>query len=306
MEASAGRHADRDRPPGTMTSHEGRGTPSPTPTRRTRAELRALLIDAALEVLREEGLGTGAEQLTFKRTFERVAATSGIRVTNASVIGRIWANQAEFQSAVLAVVASDEVGDQEREVVAATAGYVAAADRSTPEARRAVLREVMRLSAEANLTAGTTSRTWATVIGVWALASGSRGTGAPGPIYGAMRASYVALEERSVAATRALMAFLGLRFRPPFDERQFTTALTALVEGCALRDRADAGVRGLELPTGPWGALQPWTVLGVGMEALADEFFEPDPHWPPPSVADGVPAPRRVQPSGAGGDGHGL
>ena len=119
------------------------------------------------------------------------------------------------------------------------------------------------------------------MIGVWALASGSRATGATGPIYEALRTSYAALEERSVAATEALMAFLGLRFRPPFDVRQFTTSLTALVEGCALRDRAEAGIRGIELPTGPGGALQPWTVLGVGMEALADEFFDLDPDWAP-------------------------
>jgi hypothetical protein len=251
------------------------------PTRRTRAELRALLLDAALEVLRQDGLGTGAEQLTFKRVFERVAATTGIRVTNASVIGRIWDNQAEFQSAVLAAVATEEVTDQERAVRAATAGIVAAADRSTPEARRATLREIMRLAAEANLTGATTSRTWATVIGVWALVSGSRAAGTTDPLHEALRTSYAALEDRSAAATESLMAFLGLRLRPPFDVRQFTTALTALVEGCALRDRATSGIRGLELPTGTDGGLQSWTVLGVGMEALAEEFFDLDPDWTP-------------------------
>jgi hypothetical protein len=264
-----------------VTDTGATGAVPPTPTRRTRAELRTLLIDAALEVLRQDGLGTGAEQLTFKRVFDRVAATSGIRVTNASVIGRIWDNQAEFQSAVLAEVATDEITDQERAVVAATAGFVATADRSTSEARRATLREIMRLAAEAGLTGATASRTWATVIGVWALVSGSRAAGTTGPLHEALRASYAALEERSVAATESLMAFLGLRLRPPFDVRQFTTALTALVEGCALRDRAAAGIRGLELPTGPGGGLQSWTVLGVGMDALAEEFFDLDPDWSP-------------------------
>ena len=264
-----------------MTADAPAGQSTPVPSRRTRAELRALLIDAALEVLRQDGLGTGAEQLTFKRVFERVAAETGIRVTNASVIGRIWANQAEFQSAVLAEVASEEVTDQERAVMAATAGYVASVDRSTPEGRRIALREFLRLAGEANLVTGTTSRSWATVIGVWALASGSRAAGTGDPIHEAMRASYAVIEDRSVVATKALMAFLGLRPRPPLDVRQFTTAVTALVEGCALRDRAAPGIRGLELPTGPDGALQPWTVLGVGLEALADQFFELDPDWAP-------------------------
>jgi len=265
-----------------MTPGDAAGaTPRPTPGRRSRSELRALLLRAGIEVLRQEGLGTGAEQLTFKRVFERVAATTGVRVTNASVIGRIWDNLADYQSAVVAAVASEEVTDQEEAVVAATAGYLATVDRSTPRARRAAVREVMRLAAEANLSVGTTSRPWATVIGIWALASGARRAGVPGPVYDALRTSYDALEDRAVAETEALAAFFGLRPRPPFDARQFTTALTALVEGSALRDRAGAGMRGVELPTGPDGAPQAWTVLGIGMDALVEQFFEVDPDWAP-------------------------
>ncbi len=262
-----------------MTTSDTTGGRPPSSVRRSRSELRALLLDAGIEVLRRDGLGTGAEELTFKRVFDRVADTTGIRVTNASVIGRIWDSQADYQSAVLAEVASGEVRDQERAVVAATGDYVATADRSDPEARRSAVREIMRLAAEANLTTGTTSRAWAIAVGAWALASGSRGTKEPHPIYDAMQAGFDAVEERSVADTEAMVAYFGLRARPPFDVRQFTKALTALVEGCALRDRAAPGIRGIELPTGPDGTLQAWTVLGVGMDALVDQFFEVDPDW---------------------------
>ncbi len=140
------------------------------------------MLAAGLEILRQDGLGTGAEHLTFKRVFEQVAATSGVRVTNASVIGRIWRSQAEFQSSVLAAVASEEVTDQERIVMAATVEFVATVDRSTVESRRAALHELMRIAAEANLVSGTISRGWATVIGVWALASGSRGSPSTDPM----------------------------------------------------------------------------------------------------------------------------
>ena len=57
--------------------------------RRTRDELHQLVLHAGNELLLEEGLGTGDEHLTSKQDFERLEATSGVRVTNASVIGRI-------------------------------------------------------------------------------------------------------------------------------------------------------------------------------------------------------------------------
>ena len=252
------------------------------PRRRTRAELRALLLDAGVEVLLEEGLGTGAEHLTFKRVFDRVAATSGFRVTNASVIGRIWDNQAEFQSAVLTSVAAEEVTDQELSVREATADLVIAADRLTMEGRRAAMREVIRATAEANIGTADSSRSWATVIGVWAMTSGSRGRPSD-VIHDAIKRSYDAITERNRVTTDLLTSFLGLRLRPPFEVDQFTVACMALVEGCTLRGRVvDDG--GIDLPTGPDGAMQTWTLLGIAMEALVDQFYVFDPEWSPDSI----------------------
>ena len=55
----------------------------------------------------EEGLGTVADSLNFKRAFDRVEAETGVRLTNASVIGRLWENQADYQTDVLVELASD-------------------------------------------------------------------------------------------------------------------------------------------------------------------------------------------------------
>src|SRR5271155_6044189 len=75
--------------------------------RLARAELRSMLLEAALEILREEGLQTGSTNITFKRVCDRVQVRTGIQVTNGSVIKRIWENQAEFQADVLVAVAND-------------------------------------------------------------------------------------------------------------------------------------------------------------------------------------------------------
>ena len=75
--------------------------------RHSKDEIRALMMTAGTELLEEEGLGIGAVDLTFKRVFDRVLATSGVRLTNGSVIRRVWENQAEFQDDVLAAIARE-------------------------------------------------------------------------------------------------------------------------------------------------------------------------------------------------------
>ena len=41
---------------------------------------------------------------------------------------------------------------------------------------------------------------------------------------------------------------------------------------------------GIDLPTGPDGAMQTWTLLGIAMEALVDQFYVFDPEWSPDSI----------------------
>ena len=74
----------------------------------SRDDLHALLIETGRTILREEGLGGGGEALTFKRVSDRVEADTGIRVTNASLIGRVWENQTKYQTDVLASIAADD------------------------------------------------------------------------------------------------------------------------------------------------------------------------------------------------------
>jgi len=69
--------------------------------RQSRAELRSLLLGAGQSILLDEGLGTVADALNFKRAFARVEAETGIRLSNASVIGRVWENLADYQTDVL-------------------------------------------------------------------------------------------------------------------------------------------------------------------------------------------------------------
>ena len=87
----------------------------------------------------------GAGDLTFKRVFERVEATTGERLTNASVIRRVWENQAEFQTDVLAsVAASGDTNGELATTMEAVAPLFEVLDRSSPEARLRAVSEVCR------------------------------------------------------------------------------------------------------------------------------------------------------------------
>ena len=102
--------ARKGRHPGSPGS--GVGVTGKRQHRQSREELRALLLETGRRILREQGLSSGAETLTFKTVFDRVEEEAAIRVTNGSVIGRVWENQAEFQADVLVTIALDDHHEQ--------------------------------------------------------------------------------------------------------------------------------------------------------------------------------------------------
>ena len=138
-----------------------------TPKRRSRDELRELLLSAGMAVLEEDGLRTGAD-LTFKRVLARVEADTGIRVTNASIIRRVWADQAEFQSDLMAEVVADVNEAGQLEAAHELLGpLMDSFDVSTPVARWWALLEVARLAGEVAIDSRVGTRNWELWVGVW-------------------------------------------------------------------------------------------------------------------------------------------
>jgi hypothetical protein len=138
--------------------------------RRSRQELRARLVEEGREILLTEGLAVGSSNLTFKRVFERLEAKTGMRITNASVIKRIWENQAGFQADVLVTIARDEArraqGMGQRVIT-----LLGVLDMTTPESRSRALREVCRVEGNASSTAIDQSTNWPLWISVVGIAT---------------------------------------------------------------------------------------------------------------------------------------
>jgi hypothetical protein len=247
--------------------------------RKSREDLRSLLLEAAQAILHEEGLGVGTDALTFKRVFDRVERDTGLRLTNASVIKRIWENQAAYHTDILVGIAGDEGHEEMDQTFDALSPVLGTVDLSTHEKRLTALRDVCRIGGAANIQALRQSNNWALWIGVWALATAGEVTDQKRRIQGALLDGYERVTELYEEIYAALVALLGLRLRPGMALRHFTIAAGALAEGCTLRNRVDAAMEGILLPTGPEGETQDWTVFAVGLDALATRFFEPDPDW---------------------------
>jgi len=250
--------------------------------KQSRDDLRSLLVATARSILRDEGMGTGLENLTFKRVFQRVERDTGLRLTNASVIKRVWDNQADFQEEVLVAIAADEDVSEFEQTMEAVARVLDTVDLSTEGTRWATLREVCRVGGEANMVSLLGSADWASWIGVWTLSNAVDVPSKRQRIEDALREGYEGFTAHFEEAYLAVAGLLGFRLREPLTIRQFTMAVSALAEGCALRGRVDlASMTGIERATGPDGATQEWTLLGTGLEALVVQFFEADPEVRP-------------------------
>ena len=241
----------------------------------------------------EEGLGTVADSLNFKRAFDRVEAETGIKVVNASVIGRLWENQADYQTDVLVELASDTSRSNVSDVAERVGAVLAESDLSTAAGRAAALSEVCRVVGEALGDALRRSAAWSVWMNLWVMAASSDLPDRHQRVLETLMESYETINQEGLEAFGGLMTSLGYRPREPLTVAQFLNAAGALGEGCSLRDRVDSNMLGIVRPTGAHGEDQTWTIHGIGLHALVQEFFEPDPAAPNSAVAATVEPPRR-------------
>ena len=255
-------------------------------TRRSREELRRTLVDEGRQILLTEGLEAGSSNLTFKRVFDRVEAKTGTRITNASVIKRIWQNQADFQADVLVTIALGESrrarGSGQR--VVAMLGQL---DLTTQESRCRALREVCRTEGNASSTAIDQSTNWPLWLGVIGMAMSTATPDLRARIKSAIAGGYLSVTRFWSENFLALIDLLGFRVRQPWTIDHFSMAAIAYAEGCALRQQTCGDSEMVIRQTGPNGEDQEWSDYATGMEALVHQFFEPDPEFTPSSGAAG-------------------
>jgi len=249
--------------------------------RRSREELRDLILDAGRDVLLSEGLGSGAEHLTFKRVLAHVEATQGIRVTNASVIRRIWDNQNEFQ---LEVVSSIVNAQGDLELAAARGAFddaLAIMDLTTPELRRASLSELIRVACARYIESASTSD--AAIQMALAIYISANPHTSPSPsLVEPFQTINDRLTHEYMALYKAGLELVGWRIKPGLSFEDGAATISALAEGVLMRMVAESGFLPTILQVRPMdGVTVEWTLLAIGMNQIVDFFAEADPDWTP-------------------------
>jgi hypothetical protein len=251
--------------------------------RQPRGELHDLLLDAGREVVQDEGIETVPGNLTFKQVFERVESMTGRRLTNASVIGRIWENQADFQADVLVAIAHDEERPEVDLTLKAVGAVLSEVDLTTVASRLYAIQELCRVGGATSSGTIADSPNWSLWISVLTIATTTSNLEQRARIGAALAEGYESVTEFWEGVYGWLIEFLGFRMREPRTLRQLTMAVTALTDGYSLREHVDGGCEQFILPTGRNGEDQEWTLFGAGLEALVHRFIEPDPGFIPTS-----------------------
>lgn len=251
--------------------------------RRSRFELQEILLRAGRDLLLEEGLSLGAGDLTFKRVFDALEATHGVRLTNASVIRRVWENQAEFQADVLVHLA--EAADVSGEAAATLDILVPLAadfDLWSFEGRLRAMQDLARLGGEVSIRSRVATREWSLWMGVWVLSVTGPRDGPRTLVHDALLEGLEQVADLWDQIYEVILVNIGFRLRSGFTMRQFTLSSATLVEGMTARQGGSQEVDLIPLPTGPEGAVEEWTLFGIALDALSKQFFELDPLWTPP------------------------
>ena len=137
--------------------------------------------------------------------------------------------------------------------------------------------ELCRVAGAASQDVISNSSNWSLWISVVAIATSTSNEEQRDRMCDALTEGYRSVSDIWEGIYGGLAAFLGLRVRAPRTLHQFADALSSLSEGDSLRQHVLRESIRFDLPSGPGGELQEWTLYGTTIEALAIQFFEPDP-----------------------------
>jgi hypothetical protein len=263
------------------------------------------MLDAGRELALEAGAALTIEHLRLEEVIQRA------RVPRSSAY-RLWPYKEEYIDDLLCYLAGPGSWLSDRAVVdPSTSSMIRQlldanqAMTGTPEGRRALMREVIRVTADRNYRTLSESAPWRLHMALVATLGSTRAGQARRQIAAALEDAQTRSREMMVAMFGYLAGELGLRVRDPaltFEHMQMAGGL--LVQGIALRNVQVQAARGdregacadasclvmahvdalLNAPIpGPGldGGTAPWSLAAFAYLGVVEAFIELDPHFVP-------------------------
>jgi len=246
--------------------------------KRSPDEIRALLLEAGEQILTAPQARGIMTALTLTAVFEKIQSEQGIRLTNASVIGRVFDSVEHFRREVLLRVAAGESEDFSAASDHVFRKVILKADLSTPEKRWTALKETCRVSANFMQESLQKSPTWRLWLGILAYAIADPKTNED--LVEALRLSYQRLDQQSHDTYSVALAILGFREIEAGGLDLFSFWAETLGEGIGIRSLVEPeSMKMLSLPTGPDGKRQKWSKFAIAYWSLIQHTVEIDPDW---------------------------
>lgn len=252
----------------------------PPRKRRTRAELRELMIEAGVEVLAEHGVEMQISSVSYAKVFDHLERTRGVRITYGSVHERIWDSVQDYQVSVIERAGLWDSSSSDRLPSAYVLEAMARADEADPADRPRLVQELWRRFAREYIDASEAEDGWSewlkTVVTMSTQPEGSA-------MREAARNGVTAVYERMEQLVRENMtAGLAIGFTPGDvfpDDADVPGILArisiALAEGLDLRTAlTEQEEPVLRLQTGPNGELEEWNFYGFAMWAIVRAYFD--------------------------------
>ena len=261
--------------------------------RRSRDELRRLVVAAGVELFLRDGIGLRADSLTYARVFDHIKRTRGITLHRSTVHGHVWTDQDHFRSDVLAEAArygtEESLATMEQAMAAQT---VTRNPDGSVNVRQLILDNSLATVSAQMMVAATspTFKRWQTI---------KAATLSPMPndrvdgIRQAVNTHYEEMIEVFIATYRSVLPLVGLGVNPDLalSEDQayhlFAVVCAALSSGSDFNISAgvDLAARTVTLPRADGPGCDDWPVPAVASLALLDLLFvprDPEPTEPEP------------------------
>lgn len=235
-------------------------------------EARDEVIQAGLEILREQGLEPGLSRVTLN---DSIAAAGVPRPSAYRVFtGPDLAPQDEFRAALLVSLVERFGATAQRSVGVVVGEGKAVLEMDDPVEAASVLREIVRVASLAEeeemrtaLGAGFSTSLIATAMDA-----------EPDPAtVEAFKTVFDSITDRYANAYGDVLKLFGLRAQPQTSLKQIAALIVQAADVTLLHNFGPFASRKMR-PTGPGGEMQEWSTLGIVIEGYILTLLEPDPN----------------------------